>query len=126
MDATEWLKDVTFNTSYTIHCLSGWRLTLRAMLGLMQDLQSIKDFKFLLTSRLNQDCLENLFAQIRQKGGNRNNPDPNQFRYTLRQIQCKFLMSPSTSANCIPDPDSILLTFDFKNTRAQSVLLYLY
>ena len=124
MDVIEWIKGVHFNTSRTSHCLVGWRLTLRAILGLMQDFQSIKGFKFLLTSRLNQDCLENLFALLRQKRGNRDNPDPNQFRFIFRQIQCNFLISPSSSANCVPDFDSLLLTLSDINkahTHSRSV-----
>ena len=38
------------------------------------------NIKFLLTNRLNQDCIENLFAAIRSKGGHLNNPDPQEFR----------------------------------------------
>lgn len=115
VESIEWIKGMRFNTSFHTHCLTGWKLTLQAMIGLMGELQSAEGFKFLLTSRLNQDCLENLFAVIRQKGGNRDNPDPNHFRFTFRQILCNSLITPSSSSNCAPDADSILLTLSELN-----------
>ena len=39
--------------------------------------------KFLLTGRLNQDCLENIFSQIRFKRGHRFNLSAREFRFAL-------------------------------------------
>jgi hypothetical protein len=46
---------------------------------------------FLLTNRLIQDCVENLFSVIRAKGAQRDNPDAGQFRLALRQVKYKFV-----------------------------------
>ena len=51
--------------------------------------------KFLLTGRLNQDSLENLFSVIRGKGEHRDNPDSVQFKaaFTETTIDSIFLTS---------------------------------
>ena len=67
-------------------------------------------FIFLLTSRLNQDCVENMFSVIRSKDGNRNNPDPQQFRAAFCQVVVDQLLKPSDFGNCKDDLDSLLLS----------------
>ena len=47
--------------------------------------------KFLLTGRLNQDCLENIFSQIRSEGGQRFNPSAREFRFAYINL-CSTLM----------------------------------
>ncbi|KAG7172197.1 Transposable element P transposase-like 2, partial [Homarus americanus] len=121
LGSIEWIKDVHFNTSSTVCCLDGWKLTLQAMIGLMRELQSLKNFKFLSTSRLNLDCLDNLFAVIRQKGGNRDDPEPNRFHFAFRQTLSNFLIRRSSSSSCVPDTSSLLLTLsDLNKARTLS------
>ena len=43
-------------------------------------------FKYLLTSRVNQDCLENLSSIIRRRGGLRDNPLPNNLHQNLDML----------------------------------------
>ena len=43
-------------------CIQGWKMNINALLGLWHYLKSEKNFKFILTNRLNQDCVENLFS----------------------------------------------------------------
>jgi hypothetical protein len=64
-------EDVTTN----LKCLDGLRMTINGILSLWTVLHN-KSLKFLLTSRLNQDPLENFFGSIRQQGGNSDNPTP--------------------------------------------------
>jgi len=45
----------------TLPCIDGWKLSISALLGLWSDVSQEVDFKFLLTARFNQDCLENFF-----------------------------------------------------------------
>ena len=66
-------------------------------------------FSFLLTNRLNQDCVENLFSVIRGRGGNRDNPNPEQFRAAFRQVIVEKLLIQSESSNCSVDVDKVLL-----------------
>ena len=65
--------------------------------------------KFLLTNRLNQDCLENFFSIIRFKGGHRDNPDAVQFRGAYRAAAVDSIFIVSQLTNCVEDPDSFLL-----------------
>lgn len=63
----------------------------------------------LVTYRLNQDCLENFFSQVRGRGGNRDHPTPEQFRAAFRDIQVDALLVVSKYGNCEEDIDSFLL-----------------
>lgn len=42
--------------------------------------------KYLLTSRINQDALENLFSQIRSRGGLNDHPSPLNALFRIRLI----------------------------------------
>ena len=57
-----WEVDAPSNVR--IFCIDGWLSNLSALEALWQDLQNHK-IKYLLTRRLNQDCLENRFARMR-------------------------------------------------------------
>lgn len=76
---------------------------------LWDDMKLVSDVKFLLTRRLNQDCLENLFSIIRQKGGFRDNPSPSHFQQTFKQVLAKSFLTNSTSSNCESDNSDYLL-----------------
>ena len=71
----------------------GWQMNIHALLALWQTLHTQYNVKFLLTSRLNQDCVENLFSVIRAKGGPRDNPDAGQFRAAFAQV-IRFAIFP--------------------------------
>lgn len=60
-------------------------MSICSVLGLKNDLKHYK-VEYLLTSRLNQDCLENLFTQIRGLGHYYEHPLPTEFKYWLRLI----------------------------------------
>ena len=55
-----------------------------------------RDFKFLLTSRLTQDCVENLFSVIRQKNAI---PNALQFKHNLKLISVSMYMRSIESGN---------------------------
>ena len=65
-------------------------------------------FKYLLTNRLNQDCLNNVFWILRSKGRFGDNPDPQQFRAAFRCAILDRLFVLSTYTNCAFDADKIL------------------
>ena len=46
-----------------IKCLKGWVMTLNAILLIWEHLKKTRDFKFLLTRRLNTDPIENFFGR---------------------------------------------------------------
>ena len=61
-------------------CLKGWVMTVNAIpILIWEHLKKTRDFKFLLTRRLNPDPIENFLGTITQKGGNSDNPTPSQF-----------------------------------------------
>ena len=65
---------------------------------------------YLLTGRINQDCLENLSSQVRCKGEHRFNPSAREFAFAYRSLTTSMLINPIPSANCIDDPDDLLVS----------------
>ena len=63
---------------------------------------------FLMTRRLNQDCLENMFGVIRMSSGQNDAPNPTQFRMALRKCATNSLLFPPPTANCEPDGDALV------------------
>jgi len=72
-------------------CLKGWKMGIKALLQLWEVLHEEYGIKFLLTNRLNQDCVENLFSVIRAKMGPNDRPDAAQFRIAFGQV-CKVII----------------------------------
>lgn len=63
----------------------GILLSNASLMHLYEDITSKNaNIKYIMTNRLNQDVIENLFAYIRAMGANYDNPTPLQFRYRLR------------------------------------------
>ena len=65
---------------------------------------------YLLTGCINQDCLENLFSQVRCKGGHRFNTSAREFAFAYRSLTTSMLINPIQSANCIDDQDDLLVS----------------
>jgi len=64
---------------------------------------------FLMTNRLTQDALENLFSVMRQQNGYNKNPTARMFRCCFGHICTYSLMKCSTSCNnCEPDDDEYM------------------
>ena len=102
------LSKLTTQNDVVVPCIVGWLISICSLQSLWKDLQA-NGFKYLLTNRLNQDCVENLFLIIRGKGGFHDNPDSQQFRAALRHLVIDKLLIASSSANCKMDTDKILL-----------------
>lgn len=63
----------------------------------------------LYTRRLNQDCLENFFGNIRSKNGSNHNPTSIQFCHAFRQIALNSIMTiKGKNTNCMTDNVVIL------------------
>lgn len=102
------------NTS-TPPCFVGVIWTITAILELYDheklDMMSYRPDKlfFLMTNRLTQDVLENLFSIMRQKNGYNRNPTARVFRCCFGHICSYSLMKcSSTCNNCEPDDDEFL------------------
>lgn len=89
-------------------CFNGIIQTIQAVLELTKQEAEIQPTNYILTNRLNQDVLENLFSIYRQKGGYNRNPTSKLFRATFRSNAVNCLMKPSGSANCEPDADEMI------------------
>jgi hypothetical protein len=96
------------NSKCNVPCFNGLQVTINAVKMLFEHLRQ-HGFQFLLTNRLNQDCLENHFYIIRGRGGFRDNPDPHFFRSSFRQVLVKHLLCPPQGANCSNDMTEFLL-----------------
>lgn len=91
------------------------KISINSVVNLYNFLRDTAGFEYLLTKRLNQDCLENHFGKIRSENGNCINPTPIQFRRTFKKLQCVNLLNSGTE-NCEADVDQMLLKLpDFKD-----------
>ncbi|KAF4533102.1 hypothetical protein B566_EDAN003822, partial [Ephemera danica] len=96
---------------YRPPCVSGWELTISAFKMLWSDLQA-QGANFLGTRRVNQDCLENLFSQIRFRAGSTADLTPKSFSEIYKTVLMSFLLSPREgSTNCLMDTDTFLTIF---------------
>lgn len=109
-EAYDYLTELKLPNNKTLPCINGWQISIKSLISLWSDLHDCHSFEFLLTNRLNQDCLENLFSIIRGKGGKRDNPDAREFRAAYRQVVFDQILLPSQGSNCELDKDDILLS----------------
>ena len=69
-------------------------MSINGLLGFWELMTNEGNFTFVPMSRLNQDCIENLFCVIRGKGGFRDNPDIEEFKDAFMFIVInKFFIS---------------------------------
>lgn len=93
------------NIRNDIYCLKGFLHSALATQLLYQDLDS-EGRGFLLTAKLNQDIIENLFGAIRRRAGYNANPSARNFRFALQQnIFIRLTQSTSFNSNCAPDEE---------------------
>ena len=106
----QWFETVTpLGKSGVLPCLEGWKMCINSLLQLWEFLENSHSLKFLLTNRLNQDCLDNFFSVMRNRGGHRDNPNSVEFRTDYRAVAIDSLFVKSQNTNCIEDIDSFLL-----------------
>lgn len=74
----------------------GLRVTLESTLSLLEYVTGTLGFKYLLTARLSQDPIENLFGVLRQMSGCNDHPTPTQFLISTNCLSFQSLArSPS-------------------------------
>ena len=110
-DSLQWLSKWTIPGSPNPPCFSGLRLSIQSILMLWSDLRN-EDTLFLLTTRLNQDPLENLFSILRSRCGHNDNPSVMQFRRNLQYAMTINLMKPPAGTNCEEDNATVLMAFN--------------
>ena len=118
----KWLQSWKIDSSH-IQCVQGWILTLTVLILLWSELQDRWNFEFLLVSRCNQDCLENLFSVVRQKGGSNDTPRADQFRNSLKAAVVDRLLRPE-GKNCQfleeDNNDSVFIDYLLECTKKKS------
>lgn len=79
-------------------CFKGFTQTINGVLQFFEEEKS-NNIVFLMTNRLNQDILENLFSIFRQNGGYNKNPTARTIRTSIRS-NCIFSLCTSKGTNC--------------------------
>ena len=90
----------------------GFLTSIRSLLGLLTDLTPLK-VKYILTARLNQDCLENVFSRIRGLGHFYDHPLPAEVKFRIRLLLVGANVSDIPLSNACPvvsDDDGTFLT----------------
>jgi len=73
--------------------------------GLFKELRQEHNVKYILTSRLNQDYLENIFSQIRGMGRLHATPTALEFQYRVKRVICSNILFVPKTASVEPDLD---------------------
>ena len=64
----------------------GFLMSITAVKGLFASLQALYNVQYILTARLNQDCLENFFSQLRGIGHHYDHPTPAEVKHRFRLL----------------------------------------
>lgn len=76
---------------------TGLLMATKSLLDMHADFVATRYYRYLMTSRLTQDALENLFSQIRGRGDS--HPTPMKFRHNLRLITIsQFAKTPENTS----------------------------
>ena len=108
-DSLELLNKVKTGHSVELPCIFQWKLCIQSLLWLWKYLKTEQSFQFILTSQINQDCVENLFSIFHRFGGHRNSPDVEQLKSSFKYVVTDKLFVQSYASNCKVDNDKILL-----------------
>lgn len=85
-------------------------MTLASTLSFLDYVITKLGYKYLLTARLSQDPLENLFGILRQMSGSNDHPTPSQFLPSVNSLSfCSLAKAPANS-NILPALVSSLLS----------------
>lgn len=105
-DSKKFIKSIRIKCAYTgrnvtkiVRCLNGWLTNIESLLRLWKSLQK-EGFKYILTRRITQDCIEHFFSYIRRQGGNDRNPTPIQFSRAFKKIYGIHFLKNVKNANC--------------------------
>ena len=72
--------------SGNIHFQKGIEISSKSLLSLYNDLSTKRNVEFILTSHLNQDCLENFFSRVRALGGSYTHPTTVEFIHRTKNL----------------------------------------
>lgn len=108
----EWVNSWKFvnykGKSRILPCQEGWLLNINALKQLFNDLKS-QTFKYVFTTRLNQDSIEGLFGMVRGMNGYNQYPDAMTFKNSIKKVICTGIINYSENANSSPDLSEFVL-----------------
>lgn len=81
---------------------TGLRVTLSSVLSLLDYVTTELSYRYLMTSNLSQDPLENLFGVVRQSSGCNDHPTPEQFLIAVNCLSYYSLAKPVRGASVTP------------------------
>lgn len=117
-DMQNWINLWEFTgTRNTIPCVEGWKLNVSALQCLWHDLNRNFEYEFLLTRRLNQDCLESLFSTVRNIGGNNDSPTTPKFVNQMKTLVTNNFLQSSIQGNCADIETPFLEFMDIKTPK---------
>ncbi|KAG0432872.1 hypothetical protein HPB47_020426 [Ixodes persulcatus] len=108
----DWERIAGKNGFLSASTAEGLRVTISSTLSLLEYLTSKVGFRFLMTSRMSQDSLEQLFGVVRQMSGSNDHPTPVQFLLSLNTLSFMNLAKSPDSANVSSGLLSSLLCID--------------
>ena len=118
-ESESWYVNVK-GKKYRPPCFDGLIQDINVITAIYDGLVKKGPLKFLLTGRLNQYCLENIFSQIRSKGGHRFNLSAREFRFAYRNLCSTLMLASIPSANCEYDEDGMLTSLSRLSSEASS------
>ncbi|KAH6932454.1 hypothetical protein HPB50_006055 [Hyalomma asiaticum] len=122
-EAIKWISCWRFDSPRQPHTIRGWLVTIQAALMLWEDLHQNFNFTCLLTRRLQQDSLENLFGTLRQKHGCNEHPNVFQFIAALKHVFVGKLSNLSSRGNCELVDSHLLARLSVGEPRAQQAVV---
>lgn len=119
MKAKEWCAQLELIQPIKVYgkvlpCFNAMEWSINSIIMIYTQQQNL-GFKYLLTSRLNQDIIENTFSVFRQRGGFNRNPTARTFRTSFRFQARHNIMKATDSSNCENDFDYNLFNSSSEN-----------
>jgi len=106
----------------TLPFKDGLMMTCTALHDVCMSLLETNKFRFVLTSRFNQDIVENWFSCIRGKGRNNDSRTTLEFESASKNIAINWMLEcPHKGANCEPDFDSFVGLINATQQQRQRV-----
>lgn len=93
-----------------IKFINAFIITINSIRQFYNDFRA-EGYDYILTRRINNDCIENFFGVMRQAGGNCREPTSIQFTRAFRKNFLYQILKMSNATNCNEDFDSILTQF---------------
>lgn len=120
---TEWEQHTNSHVGFlSKSTATGFRVTLSSVLSLLDYVTKELGFQYLMTSRLSQDPIENLFGIVRQSAGCNDQPTPEQLLITVNCLSFYSLAKPVHGSSVEPSVLTALLdTGDAHSAQATSL-----